>query len=497
MANPELLDLLVRTNLIGGLAILGVLTLRGPVRAAFGARVAYRLWLIVPVAMLGGLLPARTLTLVGSTSVDAMPTGVPAQVVGTTVEIAARQMSLLPHLPLETLAVLAWGLGALGLLAATVWSQLAFEGGLGRLAPEGAALRSQRSGFGPVVLGVMRPRVVLPADFEARFSAVERGLVLAHEQAHVTAGDHLVNLAAAGLRCLCWFNPLVHLAVRQLRIDQELACDATVVGGRPELKRSYAEAMLKAQFGVRAAPLVCAWPGDGSPGKNGGALKTRIARLQDKAPSRMRRGVGLSGLALLGAAAATAAWAAQPPRVVVADKAEAVARYSGQPRVRAIDAALIGAADDGRLDEVRQLVAAGADVNAYAPGDGTPLIAAARRGDVATARFLIEKGARVDAAARGDGNPLIAAAAHGRLEMAQALVASGADVNAYAPYDETPLINAARSGETAVVSFLLDHGADPNLSVPSNNRPGEMRSPLSVTKNPAISDLLTRRGARR
>ena len=46
-------------NLVAAIAILVVIALRRPVRAAFGARLAYSLWLLVPLAALGSLLPPR------------------------------------------------------------------------------------------------------------------------------------------------------------------------------------------------------------------------------------------------------------------------------------------------------------------------------------------------------------------------------------------------------------------------------------------------------
>ena len=49
------------------------------------------------------------------------------------------------------------------------------------------------------------------------------------------------------VRCLCWFNPLVHLGAQALSADQELSCDASVVERRPRTRRIYAEALIKTQ----------------------------------------------------------------------------------------------------------------------------------------------------------------------------------------------------------------------------------------------------------
>src|SRR5688572_23252859 len=85
------------------------------------------------------------------------------------------------------------------------------------------------SGHGPAVVGWWRSRIVLPEDFRERYSRGERRRVLAHEIAHLRRGDIHAQAFATGLRCLFWFNPLVHYAAGLFRFDQELACDATVL----------------------------------------------------------------------------------------------------------------------------------------------------------------------------------------------------------------------------------------------------------------------------
>ena len=65
-----------------------------------------------------------------------------------------------------------------------------------------------------------------------------------------------MNAVVALIQCLCWFNPLVHLAARWIRFDQELACDAAVIAERPGLRRPYAEALLKTQVMAAIPPAV-------------------------------------------------------------------------------------------------------------------------------------------------------------------------------------------------------------------------------------------------
>jgi len=54
-------------------------------------------------------------------------------------------------------------------------------------------------------------------------------VVLSHELAHIRRGDWLVQLSAELLRAFYWFNPLVWVACRRLRLESEYACDDEVM----------------------------------------------------------------------------------------------------------------------------------------------------------------------------------------------------------------------------------------------------------------------------
>jgi beta-lactamase regulating signal transducer with metallopeptidase domain len=487
----ELVSLLLKANLAGSLAILAVLALRPAVASRFGARVAYAMWSIVPVVAAGALMPARRL------SIEAAPALSQPASAAAAAPLPALEGPLPPLLVQATIDPTAWltavwGLGALVCLALMAAQQVRFGRALGRLTPQGGVFRSDRPDAGPVVAGALAPRIVLPADFEARFTAEEQAFVLAHERAHVRRGDPLVNGVVAALQCLNWFNPLVHRAADRLRLDQELACDAAVIAGRPEARRPYAEAMLKTQLDPLPAPLGCHWPARGLP-----ALKHRIAMLRAPELTHAQRATGFAAIALAGAAAGAGAWAAQPARV------ETVTAPAGQHSGVTSDKraelgwALIRAAANDEPAVAEALLKAGADVNFHQPGDGAPLLEAAKRDHVKTMQVLLTYGAAVDLPSPGDGNALIRAAGAGQMRAVQLLLARGADVNAYVPGDETPLINAARSGDLAMVRFLVKRGADPSLAVAAENQPGSpIRSPLSVASDPAVKAYLRANGAK-
>jgi beta-lactamase regulating signal transducer with metallopeptidase domain len=138
---------------------------------------------------------------------------------------------------------------------------------------------------------------------------------------------------------------------------------------------------------------------------------------------------------------------------------------------------LVGAAGRCDEDDVREQIAAKADVNASMPGDGTALIVAARRGCEDAVRVLLDAGADPNGASVGDGNPLIMASRNGHADVVRLLLRRGAQVDAYVRLDETPLIRAAGAGELEIVKMLVEAGANVNLAYRVED--GSVRSPLN------------------
>ncbi len=293
----DVLQLLLRANLAASLAIAVVMLLRWPMRATFGAPAAYRLWTIPPVMALASLVPTPV-------------SGPLAPIVLPVLSGLASAAPLTGGSQWIPAIAMGWGLGALLLAGVLAAQQLRFASAL-RLGSRSSVagrpvVRAASPEVGPAVVG---GAIVLPSDFEARFTPAEQAAVIAHEAQHLARGDAAANAVLALVQCLCWFNPLVHLAAHCARFDQELACDAAVLAARPDLRRSYAEALLKTQVVVAIPPVGCAWRGRGFP-----ELRSRIRLLKRRGPSRPRRICGLLVLAALALGGGYAAWAAQPAR---------------------------------------------------------------------------------------------------------------------------------------------------------------------------------------
>ena len=318
--------------LAGG--VLAVMALRGPVRRRFGALPAYLLWLTPPLCALAALAPAP---------IEATPLAPILLTAGK----AARQ-AVPPGLATPTaatLALLAWALGALVAAAAFVVRQARFTQSLGPLTPhptDARLLVGKHLGAGPMVLASPWPRIVVPADFDARFQGEARDLVLAHERVHLARGDALINTLLVAIQCLAWFNPLVYLGARRLRLDQEMACEEAVLAQRPQARRLYAETLLDALLAPRVVPFGCRWPAGGAH-----PLKERLIMLNIPTRSPARRAAGLALVALVGLAGAGAVWAAEARPTPVITKPNWIAKPTAQDMARFYPATAVAAKAEG------------------------------------------------------------------------------------------------------------------------------------------------------
>lgn len=129
-------------------------------------------------------------------------------------------------------------------------------------------------------------------------------MITLHERTHINRGDPIANLIVAAIGVLGWCNPMIHLAAALVRIDQELACDATVVALRSDIRADYAKALMKAQMSPTVSPLACGWATH--------PLILRVSLLSRREPSLTRDVLGFLTMTFLAVAAMGLVWSLAP-----------------------------------------------------------------------------------------------------------------------------------------------------------------------------------------
>ena len=184
----------------------------------------------------------------------------------------------------------------------------------------------------PVLVGIIRPMILLPAAALGGWSVEQVEMALLHELAHIRRHDNLITLLQRLAESLLFFHPVTWWLSGWVSLERELCCDRLVVEhtGRPE---AYAR-MLAALAGAGPGPQSMALAMARRP------LTTRIRRILDMEDRSMKmtltEGLGLLAAAIAGTAMTLAAHA-RPPEPVPADAArqalERLAKASSRCRM--------------------------------------------------------------------------------------------------------------------------------------------------------------------
>jgi bla regulator protein blaR1 len=290
------LYVLVESSIAASAAVLLVALMRKPLRRLAGPAVACWLWLLVPASTLVILLPVppQAIRIASQFSEGAFAVTHSSANAGTTTHYAAA-------------AFMVWLSGCFVMMTLMAGRQRAFVRSLSSMTRAADGTYRSVCVSGPLLIGIWRPRIILPADFDTRYSARERASILAHEQAHLERRDVLTTTIGVMWLCALWFNPLMYWAIARFRFDQELACDAIVLARSQAGRRHYAHTLLKAQLAADSPwriPISCHW-------LSTHPLKERIAMLKRPSPGSTRRllGIVLTSASIL--AGSSLVWATQ------------------------------------------------------------------------------------------------------------------------------------------------------------------------------------------
>jgi beta-lactamase regulating signal transducer with metallopeptidase domain len=263
--------------------------IRRPVARLLGAEWAYALWLLPLLRLILPPLPFAGGGIVSVISPDAA--FIPAAV-GTA---APTPSSGGPEQWVPLLAL--WAGGAAAFL---IWQLVSYRNFLVTLASGmrpaavssfgGIPVIESDAAVGPLAVGIVDRRIVVPPLFNYRYTPAEQELALSHELVHHRRGDMIWNSAGLLVLAFNWFNPVAYFAFRAFRADQELACDATIARRSPDQRHDYASALIKSASRpgqIAACPLNTA-----------DQLKRRLRMMKTHGTSKIRR---LSGAATLAA----------------------------------------------------------------------------------------------------------------------------------------------------------------------------------------------------
>lgn len=140
----------------------------------------------------------------------------------------------------------------------------------------------------PAVTGLLRPRLLLPHE---HYDVQELRYILRHELCHLKRRDMLFKLVLLAANAMHWFNPVVYLMLRQADEDIELACDSAATDGLelPE-RAAYSRTLLAAvQSSVRALPATTCF---------GGTVERLKRRITNVLGAQKKRGLGVVALVL-------------------------------------------------------------------------------------------------------------------------------------------------------------------------------------------------------
>ena len=300
----ELFLQIVNKSFVAGIVILIILVARVPLKKA-PRKFAYLLWavalfrLAVPFSFESALslLPVNPAPVSGAVlkaSVPRIQTGMAAvdHSVNGLLPQAEAAASVNPLQVWAFIGSVVWLLGMAALLIHGTVSLVRMKKSLEAASWEKDNIYHSETVETPFVLGLIRPKIYLPASL----SESERAYIVLHEQTHIKRFDHVVRFVSYLAVCVHWFNPLAWLAFHLSGRDMEMSCDEAVLGQLGHgVKQAYSQSLLNLATGRRRFALTPLAFGEGD-------TKGRITNVLNlKKPLVWVMAVAFTGVVLLAA----------------------------------------------------------------------------------------------------------------------------------------------------------------------------------------------------
>jgi uncharacterized protein (TIGR03435 family) len=136
----------------------------------------------------------------------------------------------------------------------------------------------------PMVVGWLRPVVLVPVGALGGLPAEQLEALLLHELAHIRRHDYLVNILQSVAEALLFYHPAVWWVSGHIRAERELCCDDVAVSASGDAY-TYARALAQLESYRPAHPGAAV-------AASGGSLPDRIARLLGQTRPSVRSGLG-------------------------------------------------------------------------------------------------------------------------------------------------------------------------------------------------------------
>jgi len=368
----------------------------------------------------------------------------------------------------------------------------------------------------PMVIGWLKPVILIPQQLFDSLSETEIYAILAHELAHIRREDFIINLLQTFLCNVFFFHPGVWWMSNRIDDEREHCCDDLAVSATGPAS-TYAKTLITVsehRLKMKKNPsLVMAFVGKNKRRERVG-FSGRIRRLflVKNGKGTFREGFATAFILItalfLGVAATestvhsddsdltsertepvlnTSDETPNSPElqlnndIIIETKKEPIANISTiisqndlpieAPAPPAAPAApeyqndtrvdaLVMACGEGDLDFVKSLIQLGINVSSIGSNGFTPLMMAASRQEAEIVAYLLSQGADVNQTYRG-WTALLEAADEGSFESMKHLLEAGADVNYYqGPGSPTAISMTASEGKLECMQLLLAHGAD-------------------------------------
>jgi bla regulator protein BlaR1 len=175
----------------------------------------------------------------------------------------------------------------------------------------------------PMLLGWLRPIILLPVAVACNFPAAQVELIFAHELAHLKRWDPLANFFQVMLETIFFYHPILHWISRDVRNEREICCDKLALSVSGGNRYEFAAALAGlGDLRVSRSRLSLA--------ANGGILLERVRQLvvPGEVGMHAKRSAGLAVTALAVISAALAMGMARNQQAIQSGLLEYVVQFN-------------------------------------------------------------------------------------------------------------------------------------------------------------------------